>query len=83
MDRKRVFIHSEDPELALKLVKLLDRHGVTALWVTQEQGEQIERLWRVDARVRTRPGGERHGLNPITAFPQYVIVCHCRWMCSM
>ena len=57
MDRKRVFIHSEDPELALKLVKLLDRHGVTALWVTQEQGEQIERLWRVDARVRTRPGG--------------------------
>ena len=52
MDRKRVFIHSEDPELALKLVKLLDRHGVTALWVTQEQGEQIERLWRMDARVR-------------------------------
>ena len=32
MDRKRVFIHSEDAELALHLVRLLDRHGVTAFW---------------------------------------------------
>lgn len=37
MDRKRVLIDSEDAELALKLVRLLDRHGVTAFWVTQEE----------------------------------------------
>ena len=34
MARKRVFIHSEDAELAVHLVKLLDKHGVTAFWVT-------------------------------------------------
>jgi hypothetical protein len=27
MDRKRVFIHSEDAELAVHLVQLLDGHG--------------------------------------------------------
>ena len=39
MDRKRVFIHSEDADLAVHLVKLLDKHGVTAFWLSQEEGE--------------------------------------------
>jgi hypothetical protein len=56
MDRKRALIYSEGAELAVKLVKLLDRNGVTALWVTQEQGEEIEHLWRWDARIRQVQG---------------------------
>ena len=52
MDRKRVFIHSKDTELAVKLVKLLDKHGVTALWLTQEEAEKLERLWQWDACIR-------------------------------
>jgi hypothetical protein len=27
MDRKQVFIHSDDAELAVQLVRLLDRYG--------------------------------------------------------
>ena len=34
MDRKRVFIHREDEELAIMFVRLLDCHGVTGFWVT-------------------------------------------------
>ena len=41
MDRKRVFVHSEDEEQAVRLVKLLDRHGVTAFWVTEEEGKKL------------------------------------------
>ena len=52
MDRKRVFIHSEDADLAVQLVKLLDKHGVTAFWVSQEEGEKLEQLWQADAWVR-------------------------------
>jgi len=37
MDRKRVFIHSEDEELSQKLVRLLDQHGVTAFWLTRKR----------------------------------------------
>ena len=54
--RKRVFVLSEDIELAVQIVKLLDRHGVTAFWVTQEQGEKLERLWRWDACIRAVHG---------------------------
>ena len=46
MDRKRVFIHSEDAELAVQLVKLLDRHGVTGFWVTEDEGQKLAQLWR-------------------------------------
>ena len=52
MNRKRVFIHSEDAELAVRLVRLLDGNGVTAFWVTQEEGEKLEQLWRWDACIR-------------------------------
>ena len=56
MDRKRVFIRSEDAELAVQLVKLLDRHGVTAFWLTQEQAEKLEQLWQWDACIRQVQG---------------------------
>ena len=52
MDRKRVFIHSDDAQLALKLVRLLDGNGVTAFWVTEEEGEKLEQLWQWDAWIR-------------------------------
>lgn len=52
MDRKRVFIHSEDEELSQKLVRLLDQHGVTAFRRTQEEAEKLERLWQWDACIR-------------------------------
>ena len=52
MDRKRVFIHSEDEELSQKLVRLLDQHGVTAFWLTQQEAEKLERLWQWDACIR-------------------------------
>ena len=51
MDRKRVFIHSDDEELAVMLVKLLDRNGVTGFWVTQEAGEKLKQIWEEDARI--------------------------------
>ena len=59
MDRKRVFIHSEDAELAVQLVKLLDRHGVTAFWLTQEQAEKLEQLGQWDACIRQVQGMAR------------------------
>ena len=52
MDRKRVLIHSEDAELPVQLVRLLDRNGVTAFWLTQEAGEKLGQLWRWDACIR-------------------------------
>ena len=56
MNRKRVFIHSEDAELAVRLVKLLDEHGVTGYWLTQEEGEKLEQLWRWDACIKAVHG---------------------------
>ena len=56
MDRKRVFIHSEDEELSQKLVRLLDQHGVTTFRLTQEEAEKLERLWQWDACIRQVQG---------------------------
>ena len=39
-----------------QLVKLLDRHGVTAFWLTQEQAEKLEQLWQWDACIRQVQG---------------------------
>ena len=54
--RKRVFIHSEDAELAVQLVKLLDRHGITGFWVISGAGGGNRTVRRMDARVRQDPG---------------------------
>ena len=53
-----MFIHSEDAELAVQLVKLLDKHGVTAFWLTQEEGEKLEQLWQMDACIREVEGDD-------------------------
>ena len=45
-------------KLALQLVRLLDRHGVTAFWVSEEEGEKLERSWRMDACIREVQGDE-------------------------
>ena len=47
---------SEDAELAVQLVRLLDRHGVTAFWLTQEQVEKLEQPWQWDACIRQVQG---------------------------
>jgi hypothetical protein len=44
--RKRVFIHSEDAELALKLIRLLDGNGVTAFCVSEDEAVKLKELWR-------------------------------------
>ena len=51
MSRKRVFIVSEDVQLAQKLVRLLDGNGVTAFWVSEVVGEKLAQIWQVDAWV--------------------------------
>ena len=56
MDRKRVFIHSEDAELLCSWFRLLERYGVTAFWLTQEQAEKLEQLWQWDACIRQVQG---------------------------
>ena len=38
-------MHSEDAELAIMLVKLLERNGVTGFWVTEEAGEKLAQIW--------------------------------------
>ncbi len=61
MDRKRAFILSEDAELAVQLVRLLDQHGVTAFWVTQEEGEEPAKLWQVDAWITEQQAHRSEG----------------------
>jgi len=45
----------------VQLVRLLDRHGVTAFWLTQEQTEKLEQLWQWDACIRQVQGDGNAG----------------------
>ena len=53
MDRQRVFMHSEDAELAVMLVRL-DPHGVTGFWVTVEAGEKLAQISERMRGLRSR-----------------------------
>ncbi len=36
-----VFLQTRDRDLALKLVRLLNQHGISAFWVTKEEGRKL------------------------------------------
>ncbi len=39
-------------DLALKLVRLLNQHGISAFWVSEEEGRQLAEVWMVGAWIR-------------------------------
>jgi hypothetical protein len=49
-----VFIHTQDTELALSLVRLLNQHGINGFWVTDEEARRLEQVWRVGGVIRDR-----------------------------
>jgi hypothetical protein len=49
-----VFIHTQDTELALRLVKMLNQAGISGFWVTDEEAQKLAQVWRVDAVIRDR-----------------------------
>ena len=59
MDKPVVFIRTADTKLAVRLVRLLNQHGVSGLWVTDEEARKLGQVWQVDGEVRV----ERVGLN--------------------
>ena len=46
-----VFLQTRDAALALKLVRLLNRHGTNAFWVTEEEGKKLAQVWDVEAWI--------------------------------
>ena len=36
-----VFVHTQDLELALRLVRLLNQHGISGFWVTDEAASRL------------------------------------------
>ena len=56
MDRKRSLSTARTLNWLCQLVRRLDRHGVTAFWLTQEQVEKLEQLWQWDACIRQVQG---------------------------
>ena len=46
-----VFLQTRDEALALKLVRLLNQHGISAFWVTEEEGRELADVWDVDTRI--------------------------------
>ena len=46
----------EDVQLAQKLVRLLDEHGITGFWVSEEEGEKLAQIWQEDAWITEQEG---------------------------
>jgi hypothetical protein len=51
-----VFIHTQDTELALKLVRLLNQHGISGFWVTDEEARKLGQVWHVGGVIRDQRG---------------------------
>ena len=49
-----VSIHTKNSALAIRLVRLLNQHGINGFWVTDEEAQKLGKVWRVDAVVRDR-----------------------------
>ena len=43
-----VFIHTQATSLALRLVRLLNQHGISGFWVTEEEGRKLGQVWWVE-----------------------------------
>jgi len=51
-----VFIHTQDTSLALRLVRLLNQHGINGFWVTEEEARKLGEAWLVDGVIRDQIG---------------------------
>ena len=51
-----VFIHTHDTSLALRLVRLLNQHGINGFWVTEHEARKLGEVWRVDGVIRDQRG---------------------------
>ena len=49
-----VFSHTRNSALAIRLVRLLNQHGISGFWVTDEEAAKLGQMWRVDAVIRDR-----------------------------
>ena len=47
-----VFIHTQDTSLALRLVRLLNQHGINGFWVTEEEARKLRKVWQVEGVIR-------------------------------
>ena len=47
-----VFIHTQDTGLALQLVRLLNKHGISAFWVSDEEARKLRQVWRVEGVIK-------------------------------
>ena len=47
-----VFIHTQDTSLALRLVRLLNQHGISGFWVTEEEARKLREVWQVAGVIR-------------------------------
>ena len=49
---QKVFLLSSDRTFALKVVRVLNQSGVSAVWVTQRDAERLLQIWPVAAWIR-------------------------------
>ncbi len=49
-----VFVHTEDTALAIKLVRLLNQHGISGFWLSDKEARKLGEVWRVDGVIRDR-----------------------------
>ena len=54
MDKPTVTFHTQDLELATRLVRLLNQHGINGFSVTDEEARKLGQVWRVEAEVWDR-----------------------------
>lgn len=54
IERHVVFIQTGDTQLAIRPVRLLNQHGISGFWVTDEEAQKLRQVWRVDAVIRDR-----------------------------
>ena len=47
-----VFSHTRNSALAIRLVRLLNQHGISGFWVTDEEAAKLGQVWRVDGGLR-------------------------------
>ena len=52
IERHVVFIQTGDTGLAIRLVRLLNQHGISGFWVTDEEAAKLGQVWRVDGVLR-------------------------------
>ena len=49
MEHPVVFIHTQDTNLAIRMVRLLNQHGINGFWVSNEEAA-LGKVWNVEVR---------------------------------